>query len=94
MPTIENYPYRGLIYIWRHEPQNEYNSRRISIQDVVRVINSDPAPELQIINGEEHFKHIGLGSHTPIVVITDHSETRIITAWKASREEVKKITKY
>lgn len=45
--------------------------------------------EVQVINGEERYKHIGLSSAGIIAVLTDETETRIITAWHASSAEVK-----
>ena len=90
MPTTETYYYRGILYTWHHEPQNEYSSRHISIASAVQALNrSDTVVIVQQVDGKERYKHIGLSAAGIIVVITDETETRIITVWHASSAEVK-----
>lgn len=81
--AIETFNYHGTHYTWHHEPQNLYESRHIIIQDAVVVVEGG-IDEVQQVNGEERYKHIGLSPAGIIVVITDLTETRIITAWHAS----------
>ena len=90
MPTIETFYYHGTLYIWHHEPQKLYEARHITIYDAVQVITrNDSVVSSQCVGGEERYKHIGLSPAGIIVVITDDTETRIITAWHASTTEVK-----
>ena len=87
---IETYYHQGATYTWLHEPQNLYEARHISIAAAVQVINrDDTVANVQQVNGEERYKHIGLSSSGIITVITDHTLTRIITAWHSSTTEVK-----
>lgn len=88
MLTTETLYYHGAFYTWHHEPQNLYCNHHITILDAVMVIENGVV-EVQVINGEERYKHIGLCSAGIIAVITDRTETRIITAWHASSTEVK-----
>ena len=90
MSSIETLTYNGILYTWHHEPQNLYESRHITIMDAVVVINRDDSVvEEQSSYDPVRYKHIGLSPAGIIVVITDHTETRIITAWHASTAEVK-----
>lgn len=83
--TTETYYYRGINYTWHHEPQNEYQQRHIIIYDAVQFITrNDSVVSSQHVGGEERYKHIGLSPARIIVVITDETETRIITVWHAS----------
>lgn len=77
--------YDLILYTWHHEPQNLYQARHITIYDAVQVITrNDSVVSSQSVGDEERYKHIGLSPAGIIVVITDHTETRIITAWHAS----------
>ena len=75
MPTIETLTYNSTHYTWHHEPQNLYESRHITV-----VVIEGGIVEVQQVNGEERYKHIGLSPTGIIAVITDETETRIITA--------------
>lgn len=87
---IGTYYYLETTYIWLNESQNLYGARHISIRDAILVINrGDTLAVIQSVGGEERYRHIGISSACIITVITDHSETRSITAWHASTTEVK-----
>ena len=86
--AIETLNYHGTHYTWHHESQNLYEARHITILDAVVVIESGIV-EVQQVNDEERYKHIGLSLAGIIVVITDETETRIITAWHTSTTVVK-----
>ena len=81
--------YQGTLYTWHHEPPNFYEARHITIQDAIQVINRDDSVLIEQDFTSPRYKHIGLSSAGIIVVITDESFTRIITAWHASATEVK-----
>lgn len=89
MNTIENFNYLGALYTWLHEPQNLYEATHITIQDVIQVINRNDSVLIEQDFIPPRYKHIGLSPAGIIVVITDESFTRIITAWHASATEVK-----
>ena len=88
--TIETLTYNSTLYTWHHESQNLYQVRHLTIYDAIQVITrNDSVVRSQCVGGEERYKHIGLSPAGIIAVITDETETRIITAWHASTTEVK-----
>ena len=80
--------YKSTLYVWHHEPQNEYESRHISISDAGRVVEDDNSVVMEQDWYEpSRYKHIGHGHAGLITVITEGNH--IVTAWHSSKEEVK-----
>ena len=82
--SIETYYYRSTLYTWIHEPQNLYSERHISIASAVLMINRGDS--ILIPQGNRD-KYIGHGYAGLITVITEGDH--IVTAWVASKDEVK-----
>lgn len=80
------YYYHGLFYRWEvTHADYVYRKRKIRIENAVQSIN-DVSPAVEEQDGR--WKYIGRSS-VGILSITTDDETRIITAWHASAEEIK-----
>lgn len=81
------YFYYGFLYKWeKRKAEKTFLDDHITICDAVQAIFDCQEPEEQ---SSGRWKYVGFSNIGIIAVITEEDETRIVTAWKASKEEQK-----
>ena len=78
------------MFVWDAENLSHIARHKISQEEAEQVIQNDPLDlERQILNGEEHFLHLGetLARRILFVVVTERDDLlRVVTAFAADRK--------